>query len=74
MSSETPASNRDAAAKRGLTLAILAGVGLGAWAGAPRYGLFSLSTVNVMGLTVIGTIFLYTIFVAVSALLAQRRA
>jgi hypothetical protein len=67
-------SQRDAAAKRGLTVAILLGVVLGAWLGAPRYGLFHLSTVAVMGLTVIATVFTYTVAVAVGALRRSKRA
>jgi hypothetical protein len=54
------AAPTDAAAKSGLLFAFVLGAVIGALVGAPRYGLFHISTVNVMGLFVIATVFLWT--------------
>ena len=60
----------DAAAKRGLWISILLGAALGLIWGVPRYGAIHVSTWNLMGLCVIGTVSAF----AVIALLVTIRA
>ena len=61
----------DAAAKRGLWVAIILGSALGLLWGAPRYGAIHVTTWNLMGLTVILTIALWS---AIIILVTVRRA
>jgi hypothetical protein len=61
----------DAAAKRGLWVAIILGSALGLLWGAPRYGAIHVTTWNLMGLTVILTIALWC---ALILLVTMRRS
>ena len=67
MSDDAPTDVRpiDVRSKRGVTIAILAGVVVGAAHGIPRYGLFTFSNVAMIGLGIILTCGIYAIVVAV---------
>lgn len=69
MAHETPADPVAARDRRALTFSILLGVVLGALVGVPRYGLFSMGNVSMMGL---GMILVVSIHAAVIAILPAR--
>jgi hypothetical protein len=59
----TPTDRKD---KRALSIAIWAGVLLGLGHGIPRYGVFHVSTVNMVGIGVITTVALWAAIVALT--------
>jgi hypothetical protein len=61
---EATIERRNAAAKKRITLAILLGIAIGAAHGIPRYGLFTLGNVAMMGLGIITTLGVYALIVA----------
>lgn len=64
---------RDRRVKHGLLLAIVAGLVIGFAIGTPRYGVMDPSTWNLAGLTVIGTVGLYTLALLATALRRANR-
>jgi hypothetical protein len=63
----------DTQAKRGLWISLLLGAVLGLALGSPRYGALGVRTWNLMGLTVIGVVFLYSILVVAIAARRYRK-
>ena len=69
MAYEQSSDPGDASDRRALTLSIVVGVILGALIGVPRYGLFSMGNVSMMGLGMIVTV---SVHAAVIAILPAR--
>ena len=67
----TEPTRADRKDQRALSIAIWAGVALGLAHGIPRYGVFHISTVNMVGIGVITTVSLWA---AIVALMPARKA